>query len=442
MATAVKQTLTQMLQPTPAQGPGAPLRAPGSDAAANTFSRTLERKMNEPERPREQAPQRPQESSQSQARQGVQAKQAETEKPAQSEPEREAQATDAGSRPEAGHDKAEKPTTGTEGEQRDTAAAGTASEAADASKVTTEAAMPAELIAAAPAALAVQAATDAKAPADATAAGINLMDGKQAAKGARPVELTATVLADDAAHADARGDLKGDVRADIGQGKTAASRMPDADIKPGAAVIREGATNFGEQLEQRLTAGMKPGEQLPTNTLNGATTSSGATHASAGVAGTPMPPAAVKLALPSHLGTPVSSQDWPDAVGNRVMWLAGKDESRAELILTPPSLGKLEISLTMSGDTTTAHFTAATPAAREALEQAMPRLREMLEQAGITLGESNVNTASQDQASEGGRHGQGRGGRHEGGPDMAMNTVGTPAGHWIARGEGMIDTFA
>ena len=142
-----------------------------------------------------------------------------------------------------------------------------------------------------------------------------------------------------------------------------------------------------------------------------------------------------------HVSTPASQAGWADAVGNRVLWLVGRDESRAELILTPPSLGKLEISLTVSGDSTTAQFVAATPAAREALEQAMPRLREMFEQAGVTLAESNVNTAPQDQS---GKRGSGDGHRGDAGtardtPSELTHHVGGP---WLQRGEGMIDIFA
>lgn len=437
MATAVKQTLTQLLQAPPAQSPGAALRANGGDTAANAFSQTLERKMAEPERAPEPQAQRPQESARSQERQGVDARQAQTEKPAETaEPTRDsatAKNESAPARP-------------AEAKAKDTAEATDAKSAtpeAEGAETAAEVADPAsspELIAAAPAALAVDAAKAAKPGAESAAAAVSLADGKSAGKQAATAGLTAGVLPEDKA-ADGKAQLKGEVRADIGNGKSAAARMTDADIKPGATVVREGAASFAEQLDQRMSAGMKPGESLPMTQLNGQSTATGLTAASGAPAQQPLP-AAVKAALPSHLGTPVTSQDWPDAVGNRVMWLAGKDESKAELILTPPSLGKLEISLTVTGDTTTAQFTAATPAAREALEQAMPRLREMLEQAGITLAESNVNTASQDQASDGGRNGQGRNGRHGGGADMAMNTVGTPAGHWIARGEGMIDTFA
>lgn len=440
MATAVKQTLTQLLQPTPAQAAGVQLRANGSDTAANAFSQTLERKMSEPERAPEPQAQRPQESAKPQERQAVQGKQAETEKPPEAaEPPRDTAPTEANAKPAGARDATGKEST----DAQEDATATADVDATDDATAASEAATSAELIAGAPAALAVEAAKTAKPAAESAAASVSLMDGKNTGKGGQPAELAAAVLTDDTSATDTKADLKGDVRADIGNGKGAAARVMDSDIRPGAAALREGTTNFAEQLEQRITAGVKPGEPLPMTAQGGQAAAGNATAAVAG--GTPMQPAmpaAVKSALPSHLATPATSGDWPDAVGNRVLWLAGKDESKADLILTPPSLGKLEISLTVTGDTTTAQFTAATPAAREALEQAMPRLREMLEQAGITLAESNVNTASQDQASGGGQDGHGQRGRHGGSADMSMNAVGTPAGQWMTRGEGMIDTFA
>jgi len=44
------------------------------------------------------------------------------------------------------------------------------------------------------------------------------------------------------------------------------------------------------------------------------------------------------------------------------------------------------ISLSMSGDQANAVFISASPEVREALENAMPRLREILADAGVTLG--------------------------------------------------------
>ena len=118
--------------------------------------------------------------------------------------------------------------------------------------------------------------------------------------------------------------------------------------------------------------------------------------------------------------------------------MLGRAESKAELVLTPPNLGKLEVSIALNGDQTTAQFVASSQASRDALEQALPRLREILEQAGISLGQANVST-SEDQGAgaEGGGQGQ-RGGSSE---TTADTTNGASRTTWLRQHDGLVDTF-
>ncbi len=83
---------------------------------------------------------------------------------------------------------------------------------------------------------------------------------------------------------------------------------------------------------------------------------------------------------------------WASEVAQRIVWHAGQGLSKVELQLTPPHLGKLEVSLQLQGDQLTAQFVAASAAARDALDQALPRLRELLQQSGIQLAQSDVST--------------------------------------------------
>ncbi len=142
--------------------------------------------------------------------------------------------------------------------------------------------------------------------------------------------------------------------------------------------------------------------------------------------------------------TPVGQRAWAEDVGNRLVWMSGRGESRAELVLTPPSLGKLGVSIQVNGDQTTAHFVAASAAARDALEQAMPRLRELLQQAGIQLGQTSVGTSGDQPAG-----GEAQGERPASsarlaaalgaGDDAPVQSV--PI-NWTRTGSGMIDVFA
>ncbi|WP_018606629.1 flagellar hook-length control protein FliK [Uliginosibacterium gangwonense] len=98
------------------------------------------------------------------------------------------------------------------------------------------------------------------------------------------------------------------------------------------------------------------------------------------------------------ISTPVTAHNWADEVGQRLSWVANKDNGRAELILNPPHMGKIEVSINLNGDQASASFTAANQATRDAIQDAMPRLREVLADAGIQLGQANVSAGNSGQA--------------------------------------------
>jgi flagellar hook-length control protein FliK len=138
-----------------------------------------------------------------------------------------------------------------------------------------------------------------------------------------------------------------------------------------------------------------------------------------------------------RVDTPVGNRGWDAEIGQKVVLLVNRQESRAELTLTPPQLGKVEVSITVNGDQTSATFVSASPAAREALEQALPRLREILAEAGITLGQASVNAEStRRDTEESPTEGRGAGRNTD-----AMSSVDAPT-QWVRRSNGLIDTFA
>ncbi|MCX7945883.1 MAG: flagellar hook-length control protein FliK [Hydrogenophilus sp.] len=93
------------------------------------------------------------------------------------------------------------------------------------------------------------------------------------------------------------------------------------------------------------------------------------------------------------LATPASqTSQWAVEAAEKIIWYAGHALQKVELQLTPPNLGKLEVTLQLANDQLTAHFIAATPAARDLLNDALPRLRELLAQAGVQLGHTSVST--------------------------------------------------
>jgi flagellar hook-length control protein FliK len=163
---------------------------------------------------------------------------------------------------------------------------------------------------------------------------------------------------------------------------------------------------------------------------------SGAIHAA------PTANAAASVASRS-VETPVGNQGWDAEVGNHMVWMAGSQASRAELVLTPPQLGRIEISLTMSGDQATANFISASPAVREAIENAIPRLREILADAGVTLGQTQVGSEAPGQSADNGQNGD----NSSRGSGIAPGSAGlaasaSAAASWTGAGRGLVDVFA
>jgi flagellar hook-length control protein FliK len=135
--------------------------------------------------------------------------------------------------------------------------------------------------------------------------------------------------------------------------------------------------------------------------------------------------------------TPVGSRSWDAEFGQKIVLLAGRQESRAELTLAPPHMGRVEITLSVNGDQTSAAFVSASPAAREAIEQALPRLREVLAEAGITLGQASVNAESA------GRDRSGTPAQRHGRDDANGIAAGAASSSApLRRSNGLIDTFA
>ncbi|WP_127470475.1 flagellar hook-length control protein FliK [Thiomicrorhabdus aquaedulcis] len=101
-----------------------------------------------------------------------------------------------------------------------------------------------------------------------------------------------------------------------------------------------------------------------------------------------------RSSLPLGLQTiahPVKHPQWGQALGQRVVFMANSGISQAQITLNPEKLGPMQVKLHMDKEQQL-HITlnAQHGATRESIENALPRLKEMLEQAGIDLGSVNV----------------------------------------------------
>jgi flagellar hook-length control protein FliK len=100
------------------------------------------------------------------------------------------------------------------------------------------------------------------------------------------------------------------------------------------------------------------------------------------------------------------------------------------------------VVLNLANDQASASFYAVQPEVRQAIESAFPRLREMMNEAGIQLDQATVfaeaSPQQRDEAANppGRRHAQRLGADDETPPQQAAGTI--P----LRTGRGLIDTFA
>ncbi|MEJ2621425.1 MAG: flagellar hook-length control protein FliK [Candidatus Thiodiazotropha sp.] len=141
------------------------------------------------------------------------------------------------------------------------------------------------------------------------------------------------------------------------------------------------------------------------------------------------------------LNTPVGQAGWDQAVGERIQWMVNQNVQQAEIKLTPPNLGPLEIKISMHNDQTNVTFIAAQAPTREALESSIPRLREMFGEINLNLANVDV---GQQQAGEPGRDGatdrynSGTVSVHEASQSWSAGS----ASSRILSGDGLLDTYA
>ncbi|NIK07570.1 flagellar hook-length control protein FliK [Xanthomonas arboricola] len=148
-------------------------------------------------------------------------------------------------------------------------------------------------------------------------------------------------------------------------------------------------------------------------------------------------PAPVFSASPTP--TPdMGSDSFDDAIGARMSWLADQKIGHAHIKVTPNEMGPVEVRLHLDGDKVNASFSSANADVRQALEQSLPRLREMLGQNGFQLGQADV--GQQQQSQSGNRNGGGSDGNGNGLSLDDSPPVGIPS--VVLRQRGLLDAYA
>lgn len=203
------------------------------------------------------------------------------------------------------------------------------------------------------------------------------------------------------------------------------SRAPPNKTDASAlAIATQASDTAGDpNTDQRATAAPQPGPVLeavlaglgrdapvmPAADALPAPTVSPAVHAPAPPVLT-SPHGAAALAAPqpflptTSVDAGVDQPNWADAFSDRVLMIAGNHIQRAEIRLHPAELGPVHVHVSVDDDATTLAFTAQHAVTREAIEHALPRLRELFSHNGLSLGNASVTGDGGGNRDSGGRY--------------------------------------
>jgi len=155
---------------------------------------------------------------------------------------------------------------------------------------------------------------------------------------------------------------------------------------------------------------------------------------------------AAAIALPSglyHTNLSVNASSWPDDLGNQVIWMVSQNVSTADLTLSPPDLGKMQIRISLEDDTTKVSFSVHNVAARQTVEGTLPRLRELCQQVGVNLQHVDVtehhSSANQGRSGSGFEHADRSGGHDQSGASIEIQSL-SGARSWVPS-DGVIDAY-
>jgi flagellar hook-length control protein FliK len=113
-------------------------------------------------------------------------------------------------------------------------------------------------------------------------------------------------------------------------------------------------------------------------------------------------------------------QQFGNEMATHVRVLKRQGGGEVKINLHPAELGRMSITVVTEGTETRVAFVVETPQARQAVETAMPRLRDMMDEAGLSLADSDVSEQHQN------NHAHDHNDALNGAPGTASNDVESP----------------
>ena len=93
-------------------------------------------------------------------------------------------------------------------------------------------------------------------------------------------------------------------------------------------------------------------------------------------------------------------KDFNVAVKDKVMLMISQKLQQFDITLDPPELGNMQVRVNLQGEQAVVSFIVQSQQTKDALEQNMHKLRELLAEQGVDVGDANVEQQSQQSAND------------------------------------------
>lgn len=104
----------------------------------------------------------------------------------------------------------------------------------------------------------------------------------------------------------------------------------------------------------------------------------------------------------------INRKDFSVAVKEKVMVAINQKLRQLEIRLDPPELGSMQVKLNLQNEQAAVNFVVQSQQAKEALEQHMGKLKDMLAQSGVDVGDANIEQRDSQNSEQASAQGQSR----------------------------------
>lgn len=218
-----------------------------------------------------------------------------------------------------------------------------------------------------------------------------LPDGKDAGSGAVSLDADASAQQEDATLAAAAAGRR-KIGTDTDAGRVSAAGTDDAtDASPtGGDAASDSAVAASSTASSTDSATHRASPDFAAQLAHARSASAHVTPFAEASRNAAASPASAPASHAGVVSTPLHAAAFPAHFAAEVAVLGAAGIERAEIQLQPPELGPVRIELSLSGESTRVAFSAAQPETRQAIEQSLPILKDLLAERGLMLGNASV----------------------------------------------------